>query len=161
SLENLRKEAKRWLKALRANDPDARVRFEHACPAGAARPVLRDVQHALAHEYGHESWIALTTAVERLRAEAPLPRARPAAQYDRLAHDLVLAFALRDQAALDRLNSYHRRSFTFDDLSAEIWRRVYAFRQRSSSVPKNYLELNEAQTFVAQDAGFGSWTALM
>jgi hypothetical protein len=27
-------------------------------------------------------------------------------------------------------------------------------------VPKNYLEVDEARTLVAQDAGFGSWAAL-
>jgi hypothetical protein len=59
SVENLRKEAKRWLKELRANNPQARARFEGAHPAAPIRPVLRDVQHALACEYGHESWIAL------------------------------------------------------------------------------------------------------
>ena len=48
SLDSLRKTAKRWLKQLRANDPDARARFERAYPAGPERPVLRDVQHALA-----------------------------------------------------------------------------------------------------------------
>ena len=48
TLENLKKEAKRWLKALRANDPEARERFAN----GPAHPVLRDVQHALALEYG-------------------------------------------------------------------------------------------------------------
>ena len=80
--------------------------------------------------------------------------------YERLAHDLVLAHDSQDPAALQRLNAHYRRSFTFDDLRAEIWRRVYAFRQRSSRVPRNYLQLVEAQTLVAQDAGFGSWTAL-
>ena len=82
------------------------------------------------------------------------------ADYERLASDLVLAHDTQDQAALQRLNAHYRRSFTFDDLAAEIWRRVYAFRQRSSRVPKNYLQLAEAQTLVAQDAGYGSWAAL-
>ena len=67
------------------------------------------------------------------------------ADYERLAHDLVRAYDTQDQAALQRLNAHYRRAFTFDDLAAEIWRRVYAFRQRSSRVPKNYLELAEAQ----------------
>ena len=61
--------------------------------------------------------------------------------YERLAHDLVLAHDSHDQAALQRLNAHYRRAFTFDDLAAEIWRRVYAFRQRSSRVPRNYLQL--------------------
>jgi hypothetical protein len=83
------------------------------------------------------------------------------AEYERLAADFVLALDSRDQAALERLNGHHRRSFTFDDLFAEIWRRNYAFRQRSSRVPKNYLALPEAKIIVAQDAGFGSWEALI
>ena len=77
-----------------------------------------------------------------------------------LAHDLVLAFNSQDEAALQRVNAHYERAFTFDDLWAEIWRRVYAFRQRSSRVPKNYLQLDEAQMVIAQDAGFGSWAAL-
>ena len=36
SVEHLRKEAKRWLKALRANDPDARDRLARAWPKAPA-----------------------------------------------------------------------------------------------------------------------------
>jgi uncharacterized protein len=64
TLDNLHKSAKRWLKALRINDADARKRLALAYPAAPARPVLRDVQHALACEHGYENWKALTTAVE-------------------------------------------------------------------------------------------------
>ena len=81
-------------------------------------------------------------------------------EYERLAHDFVLAFDSRDEAALRRLNEHYGRSFTFDDLWAEIWRRVYAFRQRAFKAPANLLQLEEAQTLIAQDTGFGSWTAL-
>jgi uncharacterized protein len=64
TLDNLHKSAKRWLKALRINDADARKRLALAYPAAPARPVLRDVQYALACEHGYENWKALTTAVE-------------------------------------------------------------------------------------------------
>jgi uncharacterized protein len=64
SLDNLRKAARRWLKALRANNPDARARLTRADPAAPADPVLRDVQHALAREYGHESWLELKRALD-------------------------------------------------------------------------------------------------
>jgi hypothetical protein len=148
SIETLRKEAKRWLRALGAGDADARARFERAWPAAPPNPTLRDVQHALAREYEHQSWIALKRAVA-------------IADYERLARDYVSGCDARDEAALQRLNIYYRRSFSFDDLAAEIWSRVYAFRQRSSKVPKNYLQLDEAQMLVAQNAGFGSWTALI
>lgn len=59
TLDNLRKSAKRWLKALRTGDSAALERLRRAYPAAPANPVLRDVQHALARELGCESWQAL------------------------------------------------------------------------------------------------------
>jgi hypothetical protein len=162
SLDNLRREAKRWLKALGAGREDARARFERASPGASATPALRDVQHALAREYGYESWAALKQALEQRShaIDAPIAR-RTAEEYERLANDFVAAFNSQDEAGLQRLNAHHQRTFSFDDLWAEVWRRVYAFRQRSSRVPKNYLQLSEAQMIIAQDAGFSSWGALM
>lgn len=55
-LESLKKEAKRWLKALRANDSAARARFARAHPHPPADPTLRDVQLALARERGVAGW---------------------------------------------------------------------------------------------------------
>ena len=69
TLENLKREAKRWLKALRANDDAARTRFRRANPAAPARPGLRDVQHALAREHGFDGWTALAESVRAVRAE--------------------------------------------------------------------------------------------
>jgi uncharacterized protein len=46
SLDTLKKEARRWLKELRAGNPGARSRFERAHPKAPGHPVLRDVQHA-------------------------------------------------------------------------------------------------------------------
>ncbi len=65
TLDNLRKAAKRWLKALRANDREARARLDRAYPAAPGEPQLRDVQHALARERGYESWKAMIDAVAR------------------------------------------------------------------------------------------------
>jgi hypothetical protein len=208
SLDNLKKEAKRWLKALRDGDAEARARLERAyAPAGPAKaghhvpgaagpaeaghhvpgaagpaeaghhvpgaagpaeaghhvprapakagrhvlaapatPVLRDVQHALALEHGRESWIALKQAVET-------------PQHDRLTEDMLLAFNAHDEQALQRLNDHDKRLFSFEDLWAEIWRRVYSFRQRAFRGTDKSLRLDEAQTVVAQNAGFGSWKA--
>ena len=162
SIDGLRREAKRWLKALRAADDGARERLRSVYPAAPSSPVLRDVQHALAHEYGYESWVALKMALEQRASttDTPVVRRTPD-DYERLAGDLVAAFDAGDEAALQRLNAHYQRAFSFDDLWAEIWRRVYAFRQRSSRVAKNYLALAEAQLIIAQDAGFGSWTALL
>ena len=52
SLEGLRKEAKRWLRALRENDAEARARLRRAYPDAPDTPGIRDVQHALAREHG-------------------------------------------------------------------------------------------------------------
>ena len=68
SLETLRKEAKRWLKALRAQDPQAHERLHRSHPGAPLQPGLRDVQYALAREHGAESWAALKAAL----AEATL-----------------------------------------------------------------------------------------
>jgi hypothetical protein len=58
SMETLKKEAKRWLKALRSGDAEAR-RGRARRPSAPTRPGLRDVQHALAREHGMASWTAL------------------------------------------------------------------------------------------------------
>jgi ankyrin repeat protein len=63
TLENLRKEAKRWLRAVRAGDEGARARLGRAYPNAPAEPGLRDVQHALAREHGLPGWLALKDAL--------------------------------------------------------------------------------------------------
>ena len=63
SLETLRREAKRWLKALRTQDPKAHERLRRAHPGAPLEPGLRDVQVALAREYGAEGWAALKAAL--------------------------------------------------------------------------------------------------
>jgi hypothetical protein len=63
TLDNLKKEAKRWLTALRANDKRAYARLRRAYPQSPAEPTLRDIQHALALEHGVEGWTALTRTI--------------------------------------------------------------------------------------------------
>jgi ankyrin repeat protein len=72
SLDNLKREAKRWLKALRANDPDARTRLERATPDAPVEPSLRHVQHALAREHGLAGWAALTASLTSDRGVDPV-----------------------------------------------------------------------------------------
>jgi hypothetical protein len=163
SRENLRKEAKRWLKALRAGDVHARAWLDRAYPGAPPQPGLRDVQHALAREHGLENWKALQGALaDRPAAVSPLsePARLSMEAYEALAQDFVSAFDSHDDEALERLNRHYGRSFTHDDLWAEVWRRDYAFRQRSSKVARNYLPLDEARVILAQDVGFGGWPAL-
>jgi uncharacterized protein len=64
-LESLKREAKRWLRALRANDATARARFVrvHSNPPPAI-PTLRDVQLALARERGFSGWAELKAEID-------------------------------------------------------------------------------------------------
>ncbi len=68
-VDTLRKDAKRWLKALRANDVKARARLAEALGSGPPDPGLRDVQLALAREYGFVGWTDLKTAAEAMAAD--------------------------------------------------------------------------------------------
>jgi len=70
-LESLRKEAKRWLKALRAGDAKATDRLKAASPKTPPSPGLRDVQHALALEYGVSGWVALKAALAKIGLASP------------------------------------------------------------------------------------------
>jgi ankyrin repeat protein len=73
TVDNLRKAARRWLKSLREGDPEAGARLARAYPGAPKQATLRDVQHALARERGHESWVALTRAVvDRSASATPL-----------------------------------------------------------------------------------------
>jgi ankyrin repeat protein len=63
TLESLRKDAKRWLKALQAGEREAFERLNRVHP-GHKQPTLRRVQHALARDYGFPSWAALKLEME-------------------------------------------------------------------------------------------------
>jgi ankyrin repeat protein len=63
-LEQLRRSAKRWLKSLLGADPQSLARFHAVLPGQAGVPKLRQVQQALAREYGFASWAALKAEIE-------------------------------------------------------------------------------------------------
>lgn len=69
TLDQLKREAKQWLKALRIGDPEARERLRRAHPGAPADAGLRHVQHAMAREFGLASWA-------RLKAVVPATAAR-------------------------------------------------------------------------------------
>ena len=91
TLENLKREAKRWLKALREDVDEARARLRRALPDAPDVPTLRDVQHALAVEHGLPGWTALR---DRLAHDAPMRR------YERVAEALVTAYATGEESAM-------------------------------------------------------------
>lgn len=67
-LENLKREAKRWLKALRAGDATARARLAQWHPSPPPEPTLRDVHLAFAREFGLAGWAELKRAVAAIEA---------------------------------------------------------------------------------------------
>ena len=104
SLESLRKEAKRWLKAIHENDAAARARLDRALENAPAEPTLRDVQHALALEMGFAGWSALKSAVT-----ASVPPASPSAagtaalaHYEEMAEALLDAYRTGSPEAMSR-----------------------------------------------------------
>jgi len=64
NLDALRKEAKRWLKAIDAGDAEAVARYAALAPGRQTPPKLREVQHALANDYGFASWARLRQEIE-------------------------------------------------------------------------------------------------
>lgn len=84
TLDGLRKQAKVWLKALRAGEPQALQRLLQVWPTAPDAPGLRDIQHALAREYGTAGWHALRDAV----AESAFARKHA---HERIADFLELA----------------------------------------------------------------------
>ena len=72
NLESLKKQAKRWLAALRAGDSGARARLARVFPEAAVAPTLRNVQHALAREHGFAGWALLKDAIERRSKEVAI-----------------------------------------------------------------------------------------
>jgi hypothetical protein len=154
SLDSLKKEAKRWLTALRANAADARARLERALPQLDATPTLRDVQHALAREHGFPGWAALKEAVVSNAAIA----VRTLDLYETKADALLEAYRTGTPEAMERHYrlTWHRRAWpamrTYVQL--DLGRRPSA---PDDDVP---ITLDDARYLVALEHGFPNWDAL-
>jgi hypothetical protein len=151
SFDSLRKEAKRWLNALRDQVSDARARFERALPNAPAIPTLRDVQHALALEHGFPGWTALKN---QLSSDA-LVSAATLARYEAMADALLEAYRTGTPEAMQRHWSYtwHRRA----------WQGMRTYVQIDlGKVPGNDVEisLDDARYLVAREHGFDDWDSL-
>ena len=151
SLDNLRKLAKRWLKSLRAEDGDAVARLRRAHPTAPASPKLRDVQHAIARERGHDSWIALAQSL------ASAPAAPPDLErYEALARDLVAAYETGATAALERISQFSGRpALSWADLRAAVDERFEWWK-----IPAPF-GLETSRLLVARQAGFDTWAELV
>jgi hypothetical protein len=151
TLASLRKEAKRWLTALRANDREARARLERVLPQAPAAPGLRDIQLALAREHGVAGWTALRDRVEQ-----------PATlrHYERVADALVVAYATGERTAMELVWDYfgHRR----------VWAGMRRYVRLDLGKPEQLaadepdaITLDDARFLVARRQGLGDWAALV
>ena len=113
SLDSLKKEAKRWLAALRANTASARARLERAIDDAPAIPTLRDVQHALAREHGFPGWSALKEAVDRATSANRDAAATTLALFETKAEALLDAYRTGAPEAMERhyRHTWHRRAW--------------------------------------------------
>lgn len=176
TLDNLKKEAKRWLKALRANDEEARLRLQRAWSNAPAEPRLRDVQHALALEHDLASWAALKNELDRaltLREtvnENHAERAAPSSagqtpdnvndssepitdkleRYEKLADDLLEAHNTGDSGALQRLSEFSGLKLTWEHIQNRV----------KLELGKVDIVLADARLFFARVQGFESWESL-
>ena len=150
TLHTLKKEAKRWLKAIAGGARDARVRFERAYPDAPRVPTLRDVQHALALEHGLPGWAALKARLARANAMRP---------YEDVAQAIVEAYATGDDRAMRVVWDYfdHRRTW-------EATRRYLRLDVGKTEQPRNAdddrITPDEARSLVARGRGFANWDAL-
>jgi ankyrin repeat protein len=142
---------------LRADDLYAHARLKRADPNAPSTPALRDVQHALAREHGHNSWIDLRRALDDGRRRgAATPDAD---QYDTLAKDVLTAYQTGDAAAMQRLQQRFGRPVTWDTLRAEV---DHQLRQLPDAVrPSAGLSQADIRTLMARSVGFESWGSFL
>lgn len=150
TLESLKREAKRWLKALRADVDEARVRLQRAFPQAPHTPTLRDVQHALAREYAFPSWAALKA---RLADDAPLRR------YERVADALVTAYGTGEASAMRIVWDYFGHMRSWDAMRRYV--RLDLGRPEQPRSAADVITLADAEYLVARSQGFESWDALV
>jgi len=134
SLEQLRKQAKERLDAMRAGDSGA---------------TLADAQHALAREHGFDSWPKLVHHIESLQS------AERFELFERLAKDMLAGYA-GDTAALERLGAYFGDSYNNAQRLERIRDRINALHDRAAEPT-----LADTRLVVARHFGFDNWANLV
>lgn len=152
NLESLKKEAKRWLAALRAGDPAARERLTRTLTPPPDTPTLRDIQLALAREHGFAGWSDLKREIERGRAAATIAR------YQEMADVLLEAYRTGTPEAMERHYrlTWHRRE----------WKTMRSYVQldlgKRPVHEEDDVELtpDDARRLIALENGFRTWAEL-
>ncbi len=150
TLENLKREAKRWLKALRENSENARARLQRVLPDAPDVPTLSDVQHALARELGLPGWAALK---QRLEKDAPIRR------YDLVADALVRAYATGEQGAMRIVWDFFGHMRAWDGMRRYV-RLDLGKTEQPENPAEDIITVAEAQFLVARAQGFENWARL-
>lgn len=150
TLDNLKAEARRWLKAIRADVGDARARLARAVPDPPANPTLRDLQHALAREHGLPGWTALK---QRLSPESPMRR------YEAAAEALVVAYRTGAADAMRIVWDYFGHMRRWEAMRRYV-RLDLGKREEPANPADDEITLSEAQFLVARAQDFESWNAL-
>ena len=154
SFDNLKKDAKRWLSALRGHDVEARARFERVLTSAPENPTLRDVQLALARENGFAGWAELKRAL----APDPAASAHALKLYEEKAAALLEAYRTGTPEAMERhyRHTWHRRP----------WQGMRSYVQldlgKRSTGPDDNIDitLDDARHLIAIEHGFENWDAL-
>jgi hypothetical protein len=154
NLDRLRKEAKRWLAALRENAADARARLARALPHVPDTPTLRDVQLALAREHGFPGWAALKRAL----APDPSISARTIEQYSAMAEALLEAYRTGTPEAMERHyhSTWHRRPW----LGMRTYVQLDLGKRPDGADGDVDITLDDARYLIAIEHGFENWAAV-
>ena len=154
TLASLKKDARRWLAALAAGEPEARARLRRILPDAPDAPTLRDVQLALAREQGFDGWTALKRALE----PDPARSAATLAQYDDMAEALLDAYRTGTPEAMERHYRYtwHRRAWS----GMRSYVQLDLGKRPSEPDGDVAISLDDARWLVARERGFDSWEAL-
>jgi hypothetical protein len=150
SLEQLRKQAKDLLKALRAGDSAATQRVGARLPnlTSAAVAGLADVQFVLAREYGFANWSDLVRHVEATRQ----PGLR---RFETLAQAVADAYTSASYEAIRQINWTYGTSFVSYREPDKMHRRLSSWFASASRTPD--LALADARHLVARMSGFDDW----
>ena len=137
SLEQLRKQAKDRVKALRAQGADA---------------TLADVQFALAQEYGFRNWADLAHHVETINP----PGVRT---FEQMAEELATAYSAGDFEAIREFNWTHGTSFVWHRESEAMHGQLPTWLASESR--SRDLAVQDARNLIARKRGFDSWGELL
>ncbi|MEA1675875.1 ankyrin repeat domain-containing protein [Nitrospirillum sp. BR 11163] len=158
TVDGLRREAKRWLKAIGAGEADAAARFLTVFPGHATAPKLREVQHALAREYGFPTWAAL--------AQELADRARTMEERVRLFLEKSVNRYGTDPATR-KWGDYERDGGSRGAVAARLLARHPEIARASIHTAVAAHDLDAVRGFIARDPGlvhdrsdFDGWTPL-